>query len=110
MFGEILKNFRKQNKLSQRELSARIGVNYTYLSKIENGILPPPSDEVIRKLAEALSIDVDALLLAANRLPPDIPALILRSPSIADIVRLTKDLTQSEIDKILRYADSFRRG
>lgn len=36
-FGEILKNRRKELKLSQKELAERIGKKRTYISRIENG-------------------------------------------------------------------------
>jgi len=36
-FGERLRELRKEQKISQRELATRVGVDFTYLSKIENG-------------------------------------------------------------------------
>ncbi len=36
-YGEILRNRRKEMQLSQKELADRIGVNRTYISRIETG-------------------------------------------------------------------------
>ena len=66
-FGEKIRSLRRDNKLSQRDLAGRVGLNFTYLSKIENGKLDFagfPSEETILKLAEAL--DADAGRTAAD--------------------------------------------
>ena len=71
-FGQRVRELRQQLGLTLKELEARVNVNYTYLSKIENGILPPPSEKVVIQLAEALDTDREELLLLAGILPPDI--------------------------------------
>ena len=71
-FGERVRDLRKAKNLSQRELADIIDMNFTYLSKIENGKLnfaSFPSEETIRKLAKALDADVDKLLLMAKKIP-----------------------------------------
>ena len=50
-FPERLRSLRKEAKLSQRELADRVGVDFTYLSKIENNRVEPPSETVLKKLA-----------------------------------------------------------
>lgn len=37
IFGENLKHFRKMNKITQEELSEKLGITSTHLSRIENG-------------------------------------------------------------------------
>ena len=56
-FGSSLRKLREQAGLSQRQLASKAGISFTYLSKIENGVMPPPSEEVILKLAEVLNYD-----------------------------------------------------
>jgi transcriptional regulator with XRE-family HTH domain len=63
-----------------------VGVDFSYLSKIENGILPPPSEKVILKLAEALHADQDDLFALAGRVPADI-APLLRNRKTLDLLR-----------------------
>src|SRR4030042_2692871 len=71
-FGTVLRELRKKAGLTPREPAARVNVNFTYLSKIENGALPPPSEKVIRQLAQVLNYDQDELLALAGVIPPDI--------------------------------------
>ena len=56
-FGSRLRELREEAGLNQGELAAQVGVNFTYLSTIESGAKPPPSEKVILKLAEALNCD-----------------------------------------------------
>lgn len=75
-FGSRLRELRTRLGLSLRELGDIVSIDYTYLSKIENGVLPPPSEKVIAQLAEALNADKDELLILAGKIPTDIiPAL-----------------------------------
>ena len=36
-FGKILRDFRKKHKLTQEELSEKLGISLKYISRIENG-------------------------------------------------------------------------
>ena len=78
-FGARLRQLRKQVGLTQIELADKVNVDFSYLSKIESGAAPPPSEKVILKLAEVLYGDSDALLTLAGSIPPDI-AEAFKSP------------------------------
>jgi len=75
-FGAQLRELRKRASLTLRELAEKVNVNFTYLSKIENGALPPPSEKVIRHLAEVLNFDKDELLALAGIIPYDIAEIL----------------------------------
>lgn len=71
-FGEYLRQLRTDKHLTLRELAKRAGANFTLLSKIEQGLRPPPELHVIFALADALKLKPDALefLLALLTQPP----------------------------------------
>ena len=71
-FGERVKGLRKARGVSQRELAERIGIDFTYLSKIENDRMEPPSEGTIRRIAGALDASADELLVLADRFPSDL--------------------------------------
>jgi len=85
-FGVRLKELRTQARLTQRELADRVNVDFSYLSKIENGVIPPPSERVILQLAEALNVDKDELITLAGRIPSDI-AQILKNRKALQLLR-----------------------
>ena len=103
-FGERIKTARLAKKLSQRALAAKVDLNFTYLSKIENGDNPPPSDEKIYLLAEHLDLDPDELFAAARRLPTDL-AKHGFSAKVPKVMRLSKELNDSELDELLSFLE-----
>lgn len=81
-FGELLKNIRKEKRISQRKLGEMVGIDFTYISKIENGTQAPPSEEVIRKIANVLEVDAHKLILSANKIPSDYQESILKNKDV----------------------------
>src|SRR5712692_1841038 len=56
-FGVRIRALRRKSGLTQRALASAAGVDFTYLSKIENGRLEHlPSVKTIRQLAAALHV------------------------------------------------------
>ena len=69
-FGEVLRTARKNKSYSQRELAKLIGVDFTYLSKLENSRVDyPPREEVIREIAQHLDLDEEEFIFLAGRIP-----------------------------------------
>ncbi|MBI3468898.1 MAG: helix-turn-helix transcriptional regulator [Planctomycetes bacterium] len=104
-FGERVRELRKAKSLSQRDLAAEVGVNFTYISKIENGKLEFsdfPSEKLIRKMAGVLDGDMDELLLLAEKVPETIRRRVLERP---DAFRKFADLNDREIDRLLDEID-----
>ncbi len=96
LFGERLRELRKQKDFTQRELGAKVGVDFTYISKIENGHMPPPSEKTILKLAQALDADGDELLRLAKRVPPTYRKEILKDGPVPELLSLRHSLTKKE--------------
>jgi transcriptional regulator with XRE-family HTH domain len=75
-FGFTLRELRQKKGMTLRALAEAAGVDFTYLSKMENdkvGYLP--GAETIRDLAQALEVDAMELLQLANKLPPELAKL-----------------------------------
>ena len=85
-FGARLRELRKQVALTQGELADKVNVDFTYISKIESGVVPPPSKKVILRLAEVLNTDKEGLMTLAGKIPPDI-VQILKSPEVLQFLR-----------------------
>ena len=75
-FGKRLRQARKKRGLTLRQLAKEAGVNFTYLSKIENERVPyTPAAETIRDLARILKVDSLEFLKLANKLPKELEPL-----------------------------------
>ena len=88
-FGERIRRRRREDKLSQRQLAALVGVDFTYLSKLENDQEgQSPGEELVVKLAEQLHDDSEELLALAGKVPVD--ALRARAREDADFARFLR--------------------
>jgi transcriptional regulator with XRE-family HTH domain len=90
-FGRRLRDLRKQKNISQRDLAAQVGIDFTYLSKIEGGRLAPPSEEVIRHFAQILEIDENELINLAGKVPKDLKAVLEESPQAVELLRVLSE-------------------
>jgi transcriptional regulator with XRE-family HTH domain len=109
-FGARLRELRKAKDLSQRALADKVGINFTYLSKVESERLDfaqYPSEDLIRKLAKVLKADVDELLLLAKKIPPDIRERVIERP---DAFRKIASLDDRMLDDILRQIEEIEGG
>jgi HTH-type transcriptional regulator, competence development regulator len=100
-FGQKIRELRKAKGLGQRAVAADVGINFTYLSKIENDkvdFAAFPSEETIRKLAKVLEADVDELLLMAEKIPDRIRRRVLERP---EAFRLIAELDDRSLDRLL---------
>lgn len=66
-FGRYIWKARRKKGWSQRELAAKVGVDYTYLSKLENDHVDP-SEKVIRELARHLELNAEELIYLSGRM------------------------------------------
>ena len=60
-FGTRLKNLRKQKKLTQKEVAAKVAIGFSQYNKYECGLYIPPAEKLIL-LAELFSRSIDYLL------------------------------------------------
>ena len=107
-FGDYIRQSRetlleRDRTFSLRQVAARIGIEPAYLSKIERGVFPPPSGEVIVKLAEILGEDQDVLLALAGKLSSDLQQIIMRRPKLfAELLRQLKEVPDHAILRVVR--------
>ena len=56
LFGSYLYGKRIKRGLSLRDFSNLLDISHVYLYKIENGIKPPPNDELLIGMAQSLNL------------------------------------------------------
>lgn len=82
-FGTKVRQLRHAKGWSLRDLSEKVDVGFTYLSRVENERLnfgDYPGDALIHHLADALEADEGELLLFAKRIPEQIKKRVLQRP------------------------------
>jgi transcriptional regulator with XRE-family HTH domain len=93
-FGELLKQLRQENELGIKRLAPELGVDYSYLSKLENN-KASPSDELIERVARYFNYDKDLLYISADKIPLDAMEAIRERPQ--EVLRYLRGL--SRIDR-----------
>lgn len=93
----------QDRSFSLRQVAERVGIEPSYLSKIERGEQPPPGEEKIRRIAAELGEDPDAFLALAGKVSSDLLEIIRERPAlVAELLRSIKDSTDSRVAEIAR--------
>lgn len=103
--GQRIREIRKSRNLTQRELADRVGINFTYLSRVENDRLDDeqtPREETLQRIAKALRTDPDELLLLARRIPDAYRDRILSRPGV---FRKLLNLSDTALEEMIQQME-----
>ncbi|HQX51638.1 MAG TPA: helix-turn-helix transcriptional regulator [Planctomycetaceae bacterium] len=103
--GQRIREIRKSRNLTQRELADRVGINFTYLSRVENDRLDDeqtPREETLQRIASALQTDPDELLLLARRIPDAYRDRILSRPGV---FRKLLNLSDTALEELIQQIE-----
>src|SRR5436305_9732889 len=95
-FGAALRRFRQAAGLSQRELATQVGLDFTYISKLENDRLPPPAADTIVALCKVLHIEPEELLALVGKLPTGIQKAVSTNKGAQTFLREVQHLDISD--------------
>lgn len=107
-FGGFLRRSRLEKQavdptFSVRQLAGRVGIEPSYLSKIERGREEPPGEETIRRIAAELGEDSDALLALAGKVSTDLVNIIRERPAVvAELLRAVRRAPAKRVTEISR--------
>ncbi len=107
-FGHFIRQqreaLRQQDaRYSLRQVAQRIGVQPSYLSKVERGEVAPPSEATISKLAMELDEDSDVLLAMAGKVSSDLQEVIRKRPALfAELIREMKNQPDHAVLRLVR--------
>ncbi len=88
---------------SVRKVAGRMGIQPSYLSKVELGDVAPPGEGTIIKLAHELGEDPDVLLAMAGKVSTDLREAIIKRPALfAELIRQVKDAPDQAVLRVVR--------
>jgi len=98
---------REDPRFSVRQVAERIGVEPSFLSKVERDEAAPPSEEKIvalaRELGRELGEDADVLLAMAGKVSSDLQQVIRKRPElVAALLRELRDLPDHAVLRLVR--------
>ena len=107
-FGTYLRKRREEllkedRDFTVRKLAARLGIQPSYVSKVERGEVAPPSEATIVRWAQALGEDADMLLAMAGKVSGDLRGVIVKRPQLfAQLIRELKDAPDNALLRVVR--------
>lgn len=88
---------------SLRKVAERVDIEPSYLSSIERGEQPPPGEENIRRLAEELGENPDALLALPGEVSSDLLEIIRERPTVvAELLRAVRGMSAKRVSEVSR--------
>ena len=111
-FGKKLRDLRIQTDVGLRELARLINKSPGYISDVEHDHVPPPSEDVILKIAAALNLNKKELLTAAQKMDPEISNYVAQKPEAADFLRMAKEkgFGREDWETLTRLAEAAKLG
>lgn len=105
-FGHVLRAKRLEKKIGLRRFAELAGVSPTYLCRVEQcGVTPPTADRV-RRMAELLEESPDQWIALAGRAADDLSAFLAEAPAeVLQIIHAMRGMTPQQLDQLRRAAD-----
>lgn len=98
----------KDASYSLRQVAERIGIEPSFLSKVERDLSSPPSEETLVRLARELGEEPDVVLAMAGKVSEELQAVIRRRPELFG--RLIRELRDAPDHAVLRLVREVRDG
>lgn len=95
-FGQTLRELRRSKSVSQRDLAEKVGVDFSYISKLENDRLPPPAADTLVKICKELGVAPEKLLASTGKMPTDVKERLSTSTAALEFVRHAHDMKLTE--------------
>jgi HTH-type transcriptional regulator, competence development regulator len=111
-FGELLREKRRAAGLSQRQLADRAGVDFSYISKLENSRLPAAADETVVRICAILGCPAEEFFTAAKKLPTELGESLAGEPAAIRFLQEASrlQLSQREWERMLGELHGLRGG
>ena len=107
-FGKFVRERRiskiaESRTFSVRQLAGRVGIEPSYLSKIERDEQPPPGEETIRRIAAELGEDPDVLLALGGKVSSDLLQIIRERPMhVGELLRSIRRVPAKRVAEMAR--------
>lgn len=101
-FGKQIQRKRREKELTQRDVAAKLGIDFTYLSKLENDRGEPPGEDTVRKLAAVLDDEEEELMALAGKVPGSLRERAQDDVEFARFLRRLPNLPDKDLQDIYK--------
>ena len=109
-FGHVLRAKRLEKRFGLRKFADMVGVSPTYLCRVEQCSVMPPTADRVRRMAELLEENPDQWLVLAGRAADDLLTIIQESPAeVSQLLRVVRGMTTKQLRRLVEAAERMRR-
>lgn len=114
-----LRKARREAGFGLRELSRFSGVDHSYISRVERGLVPRPSDEIMAKLSAPLGLETSTVPApesadprrvgkSGGSEPPGLEQLGLHRSAVRELLKVMRDLPDEHVELLTVQARAVR--
>jgi len=105
-FGHVLRAKRLEKRLGLRKFAELVGVSPTYLCRVEQCSVVPPTAHRVRRMAELLEENPDQWIALAGRSSEDLKAIITEAPAeLSQLLRAVRGMTAKQLRTLVDAAE-----
>lgn len=105
-FGLYIRQMRLQRGDTLRSFARAVQLSPNFVSSMERGVFPPPSEPTIQRMAEYLEQNPDEMLAMAGKVSPDLIEIILQKPKeTAALLRRLNHTPASKRKALARHSE-----
>lgn len=109
--GAKIREIREEKKLTLRELGFKTELDHSYIGKIERGKVSSPSLETLKRISEALDVEVSSFFGDGEKgiVPEELKEIGVEWVSFAKEMK-QRELTPEQIKAFLKFIDDMGIG
>lgn len=103
--GPLIRQLRQKKQLGVRQAASMLDISPSYLSRLETeDECRPPSEEVLRRMAELFEGDFDELMRLAGRVGDEFQEMFRKDPALPQFLRQMRErnLSAKEAMRIMK--------
>lgn len=101
-FGKRIQRLRREKELTQRDVAGKLGIDFTYLSKLENDRGEAPGEDTVRNLATVLDDEEEELMALAGKVPGTLRERAQGDVEFARFLRRLPNLPDKDLQDIYK--------
>jgi HTH-type transcriptional regulator, competence development regulator len=103
-FGKRIQELRRERGMTQRQVAGELGIDFTYLSKLENDRGEPPGEDLVRRLAQLFEVEAEELLAKAGKIPAELRERAQGDLQFATLLRTLPSLSPDQLKRVYKSA------
>ena len=100
-FGNFIRSKRLEKGYTLRKFCEVVEISPAFISRMERDEIDPPSEEKLRAMAQALSMDAEELIFKAKRIPDSAKKMMIDRPDLLPLLRIASTRDAADLKQLI---------